>query len=117
MVGQIFEKQNKVEALIVETNKKIESLKSLAKHKNYKTLTVMTRKGDISIFGSHSRFRKIYSSFGLIDALPNYDGDHKTAISYDLLTQTNPDVLLIFNRDKAVSSANSSENLQSKLIT
>lgn len=66
-------------------------------------LVAMTSAGEVSAYGPGSRFDFVYSMLGLTPAAEQVAIDtHGDAISFEFIAETNPDVMLVLDRDAAI---------------
>ncbi|WP_070966578.1 siderophore ABC transporter substrate-binding protein [Vibrio sonorensis] len=106
MLGKIFSKQEQIEQHISAISSEIETIRS--KTKGQKALTVLQSGGKISTFGAKSRYSSIYKLFGFSEAVDSVDATrHGQLISYEFIAETNPDYLLVLDRDRAIGRSDS----------
>jgi iron complex transport system substrate-binding protein len=82
-------------------------------------LFVMTSAAELSAYGPNTRFGLVYDELGLTPADPDLTAaDHGDAISFEYLAETDPDVLLVLDRDAAIgqSGAAASQVLDNELV-
>lgn len=103
MFGQIFEIEQKVESLISKTEEKIDAVKVKTEAKDATALMVMTNGGNVTTFGSGSRYNAIFDEFGFKQLVHNDKAlAHGELISFEFISQANPDYILLMDRDKAI---------------
>lgn len=108
MLGKIFDIEEKVEAKIASVDAEF---KAIAKHNqvnNTAALTVMSAGGNITTFGSQSRFSAIYNDFGFKEAVKGIkESNHGDLISYEFIRNVNPSHLIIVDKDKLINKEKS----------
>jgi iron complex transport system substrate-binding protein len=68
-------------------------------------LFLMTNGGKLSVYGPGSRFDMLYSVFGVKPIQDKIDvSKHGQAVSFEYLLKTNPDYLLVLDRDAAIGN-------------
>ncbi|GLQ72109.1 siderophore ABC transporter substrate-binding protein [Vibrio penaeicida] len=106
MLGEVFEKQDVVEALIQDKQKQIEGLQELSKNSGAKALAIITSGGKIGAFGKESRYGYIHTLFGFQQAVEDIKAkSHGDNISYEFIAKANPDVLIVLDRDEAIGAS------------
>lgn len=104
ILGQIFTREAEVEQHLARLKESTARLRQQAS-KAGRSLIVMTTGGKISAYGKGSRFGAMHDQFGLQAADPNIKpATHGQAISYEYILKTNPDWLLVVDRDGAIGS-------------
>jgi iron complex transport system substrate-binding protein len=69
-------------------------------------LLVMTNAAEVSAYGPDTRFGMVYDELGLTPADPGLTAaDHGDAVSFEYLAETDPDVLLVLDRDAAIGES------------
>jgi iron complex transport system substrate-binding protein len=69
-------------------------------------LFVMTSAGELSAYGPDTRFGFVYNELGVTPADENLTAaDHGDAISFEYLAETDPDLLLVLDRDAAIGES------------
>lgn len=102
MLAAIFDKQVEVSEKIATLDQSIVDLKNKAKDAG-SALVVLTTGGKISAYGPGSRFGIVHTEFGLAAAAADLDvATHGQAISFEFILETDPDYLLVIDRDAAI---------------
>ncbi|MBP1976801.1 iron complex transport system substrate-binding protein [Cohnella thailandensis] len=97
--GQIFSKQAEVDAALSEIAAAQTDLKAKAEGAG-KALIVLTTGGKISAYGSGSRYGVIYDTYGFTAVDDSIEsGTHGQSISNEYISEKNPDVLFVIDRD------------------
>ena len=82
-------------------------------------LFIMTNGGKLSAYGPGSRFDMLYSVFGVNPIKDKIEvSKHGQAVSFEYLLKTNPDYLLVLDRDAAIGNdgAAAQKLLDNKLV-
>ena len=110
-IGEIFSKDAEVLAFVSALTSDIEKLKSSIKDRNEKALIILTNDGNISAYGKGSRFGLIHEVLGVKAADENIEvSTHGQSISYEYISQVNPDILFVIDRTKIRGGTNLAEN-------
>lgn len=104
-IGRIFEKEREATVLVAEIDRAAERVRQSAA-KAGTVLMLMVNGGRLSIYGPGSRFGWLYDELGLTPAVPHADvATHGAAVSFEFILKTNPDWLIVLDRDVAVGHA------------
>ncbi|MFC0581921.1 siderophore ABC transporter substrate-binding protein [Micrococcoides hystricis] len=117
-LGKIFDKEAEVADELKEIDEKIADGKEELKDAG-SALVVMTSAGELTAYGTGSRFDFPFSLLGLKEAAPvKAEGPHGQSISFEFLAEHNPDTLLVVDRDSATgeSGANAKATLDNDLV-
>ena len=82
-------------------------------------LFIMTNAAEVSAYGPDTRFGMVYDELGLTPADAGLTAaDHGDAVSFEYLAETDPDVLLVLDRDAAIgeSGAAAAQVLDNELV-
>ncbi|WBA10483.1 siderophore ABC transporter substrate-binding protein [Salinivibrio kushneri] len=105
MLGKVFNKQEKVDAIIEQMNSKIAQTHDKAVADNFNALMVMSNGSKVAMFGENSRFGIVFDELGLKPAKSDdveVAGSHGNLISFEYIADANPDVLLVLDREQAI---------------
>ncbi|OOE85538.1 hypothetical protein BZG73_07880 [Salinivibrio siamensis] len=105
MLGEVFNKQEKVAAIIEQMNTKIAQTHDKAVADNFNALMVMSNGSKVAMFGENSRFGMVFDELGLKPAKSDdveVAGSHGNLISFEYIADANPDVLLVLDREQAI---------------
>ncbi|PKF61565.1 siderophore ABC transporter substrate-binding protein [Psychromonas sp. psych-6C06] len=119
MLATIFAKQAQVEALIAQQKSAIDAIKQRNQADDAKALVVMRNGTNLTTFGAMSRYGVIFDLFGFKEALSNDTRyQHGDLISFEYITQVDPQYMLVLDRDTAIGHANKSakESFNNPLI-
>ncbi|MBB5073946.1 iron complex transport system substrate-binding protein [Bartonella callosciuri] len=102
ILGKVFDKEKEAEEEIAKLNESLAKVRENTKGKGM-GLVLMTSGGKISAFGPKSRFDILHSSFGIAPATDKLTVEkHGQLISPEFILETNPDWLLVIDRDAAI---------------
>ncbi|MDX5359071.1 MAG: siderophore ABC transporter substrate-binding protein [Rhodobacterales bacterium] len=102
MLGRMFDRQAEAAALLARYDAEVAALREVAP-KAGRVLVMLTSGGRMSAHGPGSRFGVIHDDYGLTPAATGMDtGTHGQAISPEFIATTNPDWLLVVDRDAAI---------------
>jgi iron complex transport system substrate-binding protein len=106
-LGEIFEKEDEAAEALDEIDGKLEKAKTLATDAGT-GLIIMTNAGEITAYGSGSRFGWLHDELGLATAVDDVDAaPHGDPVSTEFILEANPDWLLVIDRDAAVGESGS----------
>jgi iron complex transport system substrate-binding protein len=106
-LAEIFEKENEAAEALDEIDGKIAQAKKLTTDAGT-GLIIMTNAGEINAFGSGSRFGWLHDELGLTPAIDDVEAaTHGDPVSAEFILETNPDWLLVIDRDAAVGESGS----------
>jgi len=117
-LGRIFGKEEQAAALVEKLDASVASFRETAKDAG-KALIIMTNGGKVTAYGPGSRFGWVHDDLGLTPAVPDVQAaTHGEAVSFEFLLQTNPDWLLVVDRDAAVGQAGAAarQTLDNELV-
>lgn len=107
-LGRIFDRQAQASALVAHIDKGTERLRTAAAHAG-SALMVMVNGGKLTAYGPGSRFGWLHDQLGLRPAVPNMRAaSHGEAISAEFVLKTDPDWLIVLDRDAAIGQAGAS---------
>ena len=106
-LSEIFEKQDEATEALEEIDGKIDEAKEQATDAGT-GLIIMTNAGEITAYGSGSRFGWLHNELGLAEAVDGVDAaTHGDPVSPEFILEANPDWLLVIDRDAAVGESGS----------
>ncbi|WP_456294675.1 siderophore ABC transporter substrate-binding protein [Vibrio sp. AK197] len=107
-LATVFEKQEMVEKKIAELDNEFKAIRDYNQSHQVDALTVMSSGGNITTFGTESRFGILYKEFGFKETVHNIKpSQHGDLVSYEYIQKANPSTLLIIDRDKLVNKGTS----------
>ncbi|OPB34200.1 iron complex transport system substrate-binding protein [Bartonella taylorii] len=102
ILGKIFGKEKEAEKEIAQLNENLAKVRQNTQGKGT-GLVLMTSGGKISALGPKSRFDILHSAFGIAPATDKLTVQkHGQLISPEFIFETNPDWLLVIDRDAAI---------------
>lgn len=114
MFGEIFDVKDKADELISNLLNKAESVNARVKDSNKNASIIMLNGRTISAFGQSSRYGIIHNELGFSEADQKLDNStHGMEVTFEYLSNVNPDYLFVVDRNTVVSSNNSSESSKS----
>lgn len=116
IVGQIFDKGAEIDALIAETDAKVEATRAAAADAGT-GLIVLTSGAEVSAYGPGSRFGFIHHTLGVTPVIEDVEAaTHGDAISFEFILETNPDLLFVIDRDAATGQGAAAAILDNELV-
>lgn len=117
-IAAVYGMAEKGEAEIKAIESEIAGVKAKAQ-KQGAALMLMTNGGKMSVYGPGSRFDMLYAVFGVQPIKDKIEvSKHGQAVSFEYLLKTNPDWLLVLDRDAAIGreGASAQKLLDNKLV-
>lgn len=110
MLGEVFEKQDFVEKQISKLDGEFQEIRNYNQSNKVDALTVMSAGGNVTTFGSNSRFGSIYKDFGFAETVKEVKdgGSHGDLVSYEFIREKNPSTLLIVDKDILINKGKGS---------
>ncbi len=103
-LGKVFDVEDKVEQQIDQLDKQFQAVRTYNQNHQLDAMTVLSNGGNLTTFGKESRFSSIYRDFGFAESVPvSGTNRHGDLISYEFISQHDPKVLLIIDRNKLVN--------------
>lgn len=118
-LAAIFGKEQVAEEKLAKLNDSIAALKEKTANAG-RVLTILTTGGRMSAHGRGGRFTIVYDDFGMTPAAENLEvGTHGQSISSEFILETNPDWLLVVDRDAAIGQEGQAAEqvLNNELVT
>ena len=119
MLATIFDKKIEVENLIAEQQSQIEQIRKRNQAQDAQALVVMRNGTNLTTFGAKSRYGVIFNLFGFKESVSNVaNHKHGDLISFEYITEVNPQYMLVLDRDAAIGKASQSakESFDNPLI-
>ncbi len=109
MLAEIFEKEAEAEEALAEVHQSIEALNEEATADDGKSLVVLANEGSVSAYGPSSRYGMIHDNFGFEPVDENIESStHGQSISYEYISENNPDYMFVIDRGAAVGDGDES---------
>lgn len=117
-LGEIFGKESEAKEKLSELSESIDETKEKTSNLDKKALVVLVNEGQLSAYGSGSRFGLIHDLFGFKQADDQIEAStHGQSVSYEYVHEKNPDILFVIDRTKAIGGDDSKDDLsQNELI-
>lgn len=117
-VGELFGKEDEVAAELAEIDESIAAIKEKAEASDAKALIVLGNEGKVSAYGPGSRFGIIHDVFGFKPADEKIEvSTHGQGISFEYILETNPDILFVVDRDKAIGTdASAKDAIENEIV-
>lgn len=111
-LGEIFDKESEAKKQIKELSTEIEKTADKASELDKKALVVLVNEGQLSAYGSGSRFGLVHDVFGFPQADEAIEpSTHGQSVSFEYVLEKNPDLLFVIDRTKAIGGDDSRNNL------
>ncbi|OED63060.1 ferric anguibactin-binding protein [Vibrio tasmaniensis ZS-17] len=108
-LGQLFDKQAEVEAIITETQDSIAAVNDKVTSGETTAMMLMNNGNNIAMFNKGSRFSIIFDDFGYVESksatVAPIKGTHGNLISFEYITDAKPEVLYVLDREKAIGKS------------
>lgn len=116
--GDIFDENDKINAVIKEIEGKVDEVKQKASDLDQKALIVLHNNGRFSAYGKGSRFGVIHDVLGMKEAVQNLEvARHGQTASNEFIQEANPDYLFVIDRSAVVDkNATNKAEIENKLI-
>ncbi|GAA1630863.1 siderophore ABC transporter substrate-binding protein [Georgenia ruanii] len=102
ILGQIFHKEDEVDAKLAEIDAKAEEVKAQGAAAGT-GMVVSTSGGEVTMYGEDSRFGLIFTELGMTDAVQGVaNTPHGEVVSFEAVRDANPDWLFVNDRDAAI---------------
>lgn len=111
-LAKIFDKEEKAKEELATLTKEIDETKEKAATLEQTALVTLVNEGQLSAYGSGSRFGLIHDLLGFKQADDQIDAStHGQSISYEYILEKNPGILFIIDRTKALGGDDSKDNV------
>ncbi|MCW8349136.1 ABC transporter substrate-binding protein [Vibrio sp. ZSDZ65] len=106
MLGQLFDKEQEVEALIEETQSQLTTAADQVEEEQLNALMLMNNGNNVAMFNKGSRFSIIFDDFNFAESnsqnVAPVEGSHGNLISFEYISDAKPDVIFILDREQAI---------------
>lgn len=111
-LGKIFDKETEIKDELASIEDRIAAIQKKATETDGKSLVILANEGNISAYGSGSRFGLIHDVFGLAAADEKIESStHGQNVSPEYIADTNPDYLFVIDRGSVVGGKSSAEQI------
>lgn len=114
-LGQILDKESEAKSHIDSLKARRDQLHEKIEKKEEKALITLVNEGQLSAYGSGSRFGIIHDAFGYKQADDTIEAStHGQSVSLEYVLEKNPDVLFIIDRTQAIGGDTHNNNIESQ---
>ncbi|WP_407830352.1 siderophore ABC transporter substrate-binding protein [Vagococcus lutrae] len=114
-LGQILDKESEAKSHIDSLKARRDQLHEKIEKKEEKALITLVNEGQLSAYGSGSRFGIIHDAFGYKQADDTIEAStHGQSVSFEYVLEKNPDVLFIIDRTQAIGGDTHNNNIESQ---
>ena len=114
-LGQILDKESEAKSRIDSLKARRDQLHEKIEKKEEKALITLVNEGQLSAYGSGSRFGIIHDAFGYKQADDTIEAStHGQSVSFEYVLEKNPDVLFIIDRTQAIGGDTHNNNIESQ---
>jgi iron complex transport system substrate-binding protein len=111
-LAEIFDKKEEADKKIADLEKEIADVKEKAEASDEKALVVLVNEGQLSAYGTGSRFGIVHDTFGFKQADDAIEAStHGQSVSYEYVLEKNPDILFVVDRTKAIGGDDTNDNV------
>lgn len=111
-LAEIFGKEDKAKEELAILTKEIEKTKEKAYKLEQTALVTLVNEGQLSAYGSGSRFGLVHDVFGFKQADDQIEAStHGQSVSYEYILEKNPGILFVVDRTKAIGGDDSKDNV------
>jgi len=112
VLAEIFGKEDKAKEELATLTKEIEKTKEKAYKLEQTALVTLVNEGQLSAYGSGSRFGLVHDVFGFKQADDQIEAStHGQSVSYEYILEKNPGILFVVDRTKAIGGDDSKDNV------
>ena len=112
VLAEIFGKEDKAKEELATLTKEIEKTKEKACKLEQTALVTLVNEGQLSAYGSGSRFGLVHDVFGFKQADDQIEAStHGQSVSYEYILEKNPGILFVVDRTKAIGGDDSKDNV------
>jgi len=118
IVGDIFGKEEEVEAALAEVEESVADIQAKASEADANGLIILANDDKISAYGPSSRFGIIHDVFGI----PAVDEDievstHGNNVTFEYVAEMNPDMLFVIDRSAAIGEGENAKQIVENKLT
>lgn len=111
-LAKIFDKEKEAEEKLTDLTKQIDEVKEKASALDQTALVTLVNEGQLSAYGSGSRFGLVHDIFGFKQADDQIEAStHGQSVSYEYVLEKNPGILFVIDRTKAIGGDTSNDNV------
>ncbi|MFV0561348.1 MAG: siderophore ABC transporter substrate-binding protein [Enterococcus sp.] len=111
-LAQIFDKEDEASEQLADLKESIEETKEKASKLDQTALVTLVNEGQLSAYGSGSRFGLVHDVFGFKQADDQIEAStHGQSVSYEYVLEKNPGILFVVDRTQAIGGDTSNDNV------
>lgn len=111
-LAKIFYQEKKANERLADLSEQIDEIKGKTNDVSLNALVTLVNEGQLSAYGSGSRFGFIHDLFGFKQADDKIEAStHGQSVSYEYVLEKNPDILFVIDRTKAIGGDTSKDNI------
>lgn len=111
-LAEIFDKTEEADKKIADLEKEIADIKEQAEASDQTALVTLVNEGQLSAYGTGSRFGIVHDTFGFKQADDAIEAStHGQSVSYEYVLEKNPDILFVVDRTKAIGGDDTNDNV------
>lgn len=111
-LAEIFDKEEKAKTELADLTKEIDEVKAKTSNLDQTALVTLVNEGQLSAYGSGSRFGLIHDVFGFKQADDQIEAStHGQSVSYEYILDKNPGILFVVDRTKAIGGDDSKDDV------
>ncbi len=111
-LAKIFDKEKEAEEKLTDLTKQIDEVKEKANALDQTALVTLVNEGQLSAYGSGSRFGLVHDLFGFKQADDRIEAStHGQSVSYEYVLEKNPRILFVIDRTQAIGGDTSNDNV------
>lgn len=111
-LAKIFDKETEAEEKLTDLTKQIDEVKEKASALDQTALVTLVNEGQLSAYGSGSRFGLVHDLFGFKQADDQIEAStHGQSVSYEYVLEKNPGILFVIDRTQAIGGDTSNDNV------
>ncbi|WP_062805879.1 siderophore ABC transporter substrate-binding protein [Enterococcus pernyi] len=111
-LAKIFDKEKEAEEKLTDLTKQIDEVKEKASALDQTALVTLVNEGQLSAYGSGSRFGLVHDLFGFKQADDQIEAStHGQSVAYEYVLEKNPGILFVIDRTKAIGGNTSNDNV------
>lgn len=106
MIGEIFGKKSEAQTILDKITARIEEVKAVGEKNASKAMIVLTNDGNLSVFGSGSRFGLLHDVLGIKPVDSTLVASmHGSKIGFEYFEEKNPDIIFVIDRTVVVGGS------------
>ncbi|PTO38524.1 iron ABC transporter substrate-binding protein [Enterococcus mundtii] len=111
-LAKIFDKETEAEEKLTDLTKQIDEVKEKTSALDQTALVTLVNEGQLSAYGSGSRFGLVHDLFGFKQADDQIEAStHGQSVSYEYVLEKNPGILFVIDRTQAIGGDTSNDNV------